>query len=69
NDVFQAVLPMNPHVHFAETRYRGYSRAEVVPGRLGVDFRAMRTVAFPDATATTLRSFITERGQAGVRPA
>ncbi|MGE4047002.1 MAG: alkaline phosphatase, partial [Acetobacteraceae bacterium] len=42
NDVFQAVLPMNPHVHFAETRYRGYSRAEVVPGRLGVDFRAMR---------------------------
>ncbi len=40
NATFQAVLPFNPHVHFAETRYRGYSLVEIVPSMLRVDFRA-----------------------------
>lgn len=67
NDAFQAILPLNPHVHFAETRYRGYSLAEVTPDLLRVDLRAMRTVARRDPVASTLRSYAVERGKAGAK--
>jgi len=67
HEAFQAVLPQNPHVHFAETRYRGYSLAEVTPELLRVDLRAMRTVARRDPVATTLRSYSVERGKAGAK--
>ena len=35
----QRMLPDNPHIQFAEARYRGYTRVDLTPTRMNVDFR------------------------------
>jgi alkaline phosphatase D len=64
-----AVLPENPHIRFAESRYRGYVRVEVTPATLRADLRAMDTVSRPDAACRTLASFVVEDGKPGPRRA
>jgi alkaline phosphatase D len=59
----------NPHVLLADSRYRGYVRAEVTPGTLKVDLRAMEHVQTREAACSTLASFVVEDGQAGPKPA
>jgi alkaline phosphatase D len=51
------LLPDNPHMKLVDSRYRGYVRVEVAPGRARADLRAMETVARPDAACFTLASF------------
>ena len=55
----------NPHLHFADSRYRGYVRVDVTPGTLRADLRALDTVERPDAGCRTLASFVVEDGRPG----
>jgi len=65
----QRFLPDNPHIHLAETRYRGYTRVELTPKQMKVDLRIMANVTQPDATCSTLASFVVEDGRAGPKKA
>lgn len=61
----QEMLPDNPHIRFVDVTRRGYTRVEVIPDRLRVDLRAMRTVAKPESEADTLATFVVENGRPG----
>jgi alkaline phosphatase D len=58
-------LPDNPHLHFAQSAYRGYTRVEVIPGRMSVDLRAMQSVRTRESGCETLASFVVEDGRPG----
>jgi alkaline phosphatase D len=60
-----AAMADNPHMKFADSRYRGYLRLELTPDRLGADLRAMQSVKTPDAACKTLASFVVENGKPG----
>jgi alkaline phosphatase D len=64
-DWLDKALPENPHVLLAESRHRGYVRAELSPGRMQVDLRAMESVTQRDAPCSTLASFVVEDGKPG----
>jgi alkaline phosphatase D len=53
----------NPHVLFADTRYRGYVRVDVTPQRLQADLRGLDTVKTRESKCTTLASFVVEDGK------
>ena len=58
-------LPDNPHFLLADSRFRGYVRAEVTPRRMTADLRAMESVQTRDAPCSTLASFVVEDGKPG----
>jgi alkaline phosphatase D len=58
-------LPDNPHVLYADSRYRGYVRVDLTEQRWLADLRAMQTVQQRDATCSTLASFVVENGKPG----
>ncbi len=58
-------LPDNPHLLLADSRFRGYARAEISAKRLQVDLRAMESVQRRDAPCSTLASFVVEDGKPG----
>jgi alkaline phosphatase D len=58
-------LPDNPHIVFAESSYRGYTRVDVTPKRLTADLRAVQSVQTRDAPCTTLASFAVDDGRPG----
>jgi alkaline phosphatase D len=62
-------LPDNPHIVFAESTYRGYTRMEVTPKRLTADLRAMESVQTRDAACRTLATFVVEEGRPGPQKA
>jgi alkaline phosphatase D len=57
----------NPHLLFADSRYRGYVRMDVTPQRLQADLRAMDTVQTRDGKCSTIASFTVEDGHPGIR--
>jgi len=59
--------PDNPHVLYAETRYRGYVRVEVDAKQLRADLRGLDSVQSRDAACSTLASFVVEDGRPGPR--
>jgi alkaline phosphatase D len=59
------MLPENPHLLLADSRHRGYVRADLTPGRMQVDLRAMENVTQRDAPCSTLASFVVEDGKPG----
>jgi alkaline phosphatase D len=59
-------LPDNPHVHFFESRRRGYVLAELTPQHMQAHMRVVSDAQDPKATIGTLRSFAVEGGRAGV---
>jgi len=59
------VLPDNPHILLADSRFRGYSRADVTAKRLQVDLRAVESVQRRDAPCSTLASFVVEERRPG----
>jgi alkaline phosphatase D len=63
------LLPDNPHMLLADSRYRGYVRVEVTPKLWRADLRAMETVRTRDAACRTLASFVVEDGKPGPIPA
>jgi len=58
-------LPDNPHMKLMDSRYRGYVRVEVTPGRMRADLRAMVSVLQREAACNTLATFVVEDGKAG----
>jgi alkaline phosphatase D len=62
-------MPDNPHMKLVDSRYRGYVRVEVAPGRLRADLRAMESVTNRDAACNTLASYAVEDGKAGAQRA
>ncbi|HEY5900277.1 MAG TPA: alkaline phosphatase D family protein [Burkholderiales bacterium] len=58
-------LADNPHILFADSRYRGYTRIEVTPQRMTADLRAMQSVQTRDAPCRTLATFVVEDGRPG----
>ncbi|MDY0872884.1 alkaline phosphatase D family protein [Dongia rigui] len=65
----QAMLDAHPHVHFAESRKRGYSLVEMTGGTLTSHFRTVSHVGDPQASLATLRSFVIEDGRVGAAAA
>jgi alkaline phosphatase D len=61
----QQVLSDNPHIRFADGRYRGYVRMELAPGLLRAELRAMQSVQAADAPCSTLASYLVEDGRPG----
>lgn len=64
-----AALPFNPHVHWFESRLRGYVRCELTPAQALASMRGVAQVHRPGAAVRTLASFVVENGRPGVRPA
>jgi len=60
-------LPDNPHVKLAESRSRGYTRAEISARGMQVDLRAMQSVATRESTCSTLSSWLVEDGRPGAQ--
>jgi alkaline phosphatase D len=66
-ELLSRYLPENPHVKFADSRYRGYVRVEITQSTMVTDLRAMDTVSRTDAACSTLASFVVEDGKPGAR--
>jgi alkaline phosphatase D len=59
------LLADNPHMKLMDSRYRGYVRVEVTPGKMRADLRAMASVQSREAACSTLATFVVEDGKAG----
>jgi alkaline phosphatase D len=58
-------LPDNPHMKLMDSRYRGYTRVEVSPGRMSVDLRTLESVQDRESPCATLATYVLEDGKAG----
>jgi alkaline phosphatase D len=65
---FAAWAAENPHIHFFESRKRGYVSVDLTPQRMAVAFRAVDQVRDPAAGVATLRRFVVENGKPGPQP-
>ena len=65
HDAVQSFLPDNPHIRFAEARYRGYVVCELTPQALHTRFRALADVTDPATTVSTLAAFTVQNGRPG----
>ena len=60
------LLPDNPHVHFFESRRRGYVSVDLERARMQVRMRVVSDAHDPNAGISTLKTFAVESGRAGV---
>jgi alkaline phosphatase D len=65
-EMFTGFLPDNPHVHFFESRKRGYVSVDVDAKQMTTRMRVVSDVADPKATVSTLKTFAVENGKQGV---
>jgi alkaline phosphatase D len=65
-DLIAKLLPDNPHVHFFESRRRGYASVELERGHMQVHMRVVSDAHDPNAGISTLKTFAVESGRAGV---
>ena len=65
-DMIAPALPDNPHVHFFESRRRGYSCVDLDRAHMQVRMRVVSDAADPRADIATLRTFAVEAGHPGV---
>jgi alkaline phosphatase D len=65
-DIIAQALPDNPHVHFFESRRRGYVCVDLERDRMQVQMRVVSDVGDPKADIATLRTFAVEAGKPGV---
>ena len=68
-ETLNRLLPENPHVKLADSRFRGYTRMEVTPARMVAELRGMENVANRDSGCSTFASFVVENGKPGVQKA
>jgi alkaline phosphatase D len=64
-DMFNALLPQNPHVKFFESRKRGYVACRITPETLVADLRVVDDVRQVSSPGSTLASFVIESGKPG----
>jgi alkaline phosphatase D len=65
-DILARSLPDNPHVHFFESRRRGYACVDLEPAHMQVRMRVVSDAHDPKAEIATLKTFATESGRPGV---
>jgi alkaline phosphatase D len=65
-DLITQTLPDNPHVHFFESRQRGYVSLDIQRTRMEAHMKIVSDVKDPKADITTLRTFAVEGGRPGV---
>jgi alkaline phosphatase D len=65
-DPIARLLPDNPHVHFFDSRQRGYALVDVTPDAMQVQMRAVSDAQDPKATISTFKTFAVEAGRPGV---
>lgn len=65
----KAQMNEHAHIHFAESRHRGYAVAEIDGPMMVTHFRTVDDVTKADATRGTLATFILEDGQPGAAAA
>ena len=66
HDLIAKTLPDNPHVHFFESRRRGYVVADLKPGAMQVRMRVVSDAHDPKADIATLKTYAVESGRPGV---
>jgi len=59
-------LPDNPHIHFFESRRRGYVYVDLERSHMQVRMRVVSDATDPNADISTLRAFAVEGGKPGV---
>jgi alkaline phosphatase D len=65
-EVIAPALPDNPHVHFFESRRRGYVCVDLERAQMQVRMRVVSDAADPKADISTLKTFAVEGGRPGV---
>ena len=65
-EVIAPALPDNPHVHFFESRRRGYVCVDLERALMQVGMRVVSDAADPKADISTLKTFAVEGGRPGV---
>jgi alkaline phosphatase D len=63
----EASRPHNPHIKFADARRHGYTRCTLTRDRALFEFRALDDVKETNSGISTMASFETEWGKAGLR--
>jgi alkaline phosphatase D len=66
HDLIAAGLPDNPHVHFFESRRRGYVCVDLERAHMQVRMRVVSDAADPKAEIAMLQTFAVEGGRPGV---
>jgi alkaline phosphatase D len=61
-----AALPDNPHIHFFESRQRGYVCADLERKQMTTRLRMVSDVTRSDASVSTLKTFAVESGRPGI---
>ncbi len=64
-EAYKALLPLNPHVQFFDSRQRGYVSVEIAEQKMLTHFRVITDPRDPTATVSTLKSFAVEPGRPG----
>jgi alkaline phosphatase D len=67
-ELFQQLLPENPHVRYFESRHRGYVAVDLTRDRMETRFQVISERRDPAATVSTLKRFVVESGKAGAVP-
>jgi alkaline phosphatase D len=65
-DLIAHALPDNPHIHFFESRRRGYVCVDLERAHMQVRMRVVSDAADPRAEIATLKTFAVEAGHPGV---
>jgi alkaline phosphatase D len=65
-DLLAKTLPDNPHVHFFESRRRGYVCVDLTRAQMQLRMRVVSDAHDPKAGIATLKTFAVESGHAGV---
>lgn len=68
-DLISQALPDNPHVHFFESRRRGYVSVDIARAGMQARMKNVSDVKDPKADITTLRTFAVEGGRPGLATA
>ena len=64
-EYFVKTLPDNPHIKFFENRVRGYVSVDLTKERCTARYQAVSDVKDPNATVSTLKTFLVESGRPG----
>jgi alkaline phosphatase D len=64
-ELIASTLSENPHVHFFESRRRGYVSVDLDANRMTTKMRVVSDVTDPKATISTLKTFVVENGKPG----
>ena len=65
-DPIAKVLPDNPHVHFFDSRQRGYVLIDLTADRMQAQMRVVSDAHDPKAAISTFKTFAVEGGRPGV---